>query len=338
MSKKILIMKDMLANKIAAGEIIERPLSVVKELVENSIDAEASKITITLKSSGLEYISVQDNGLAMNKENLEMSIKRHATSKIYDDKDLFKISTLGFRGEAIPSIFSVSKMTISSSIDGIEGYQLIKTDNDDYEINKCVMNRGTKVVVENLFYNTPVRYKHLSSPFYELSLIIQYINKISLIRNDISFELINDSNILANTKGDSNPLDVISSQYNSDIANKMLFSTNSNEHFQIKLYTSHPQHTRSRKNHITIGINQRLIRNYEIENQIIKSYGHLLHTNQFPITYIDITVRYELVDVNVHPTKQQIKLSMQKELLNLIDTTITELLKDLSFISKPNNI
>lgn len=338
MTNKIQVMKDMLANKIAAGEIIERPLSVVKELVENSIDADSKKIEIKLKSSGLMRIEIIDNGHGMNKEDLEMSIKRHATSKIYDDKDLFKISTLGFRGEAIPSIFSVSKMTISSSLDGISGYSLVKDGEEEYKITTTSLNVGTQVIVENLFYNTPVRYKHLSSPFYELSLILQYINKISLIRNDISFKLYNDNNLLINTKGDSNPIDIISNQYNYEIANKLLTKTNSNEHFKIEIFTSHPEHTRSRKNHITIGINKRLIRNYDIENQIIKSYGHLLHTNQFPITFLNIEVKYELVDVNVHPTKQQIKLSMQTELLELIDETIAKLLNEISYISEPNEI
>ncbi len=332
---QIRVMKDVLANKIAAGEIIERPMSVVKELVENAIDAESKVINIKLKSSGLESIVVIDDGNGMVLDDLELCIKRHATSKLFDDRDLFSISTLGFRGEAIPSIYSVSKMQITSSIDGNTANKLIKIDDDKYKIEEASANKGTKIVVNNLFYNTPVRYKHLSNPFYELSIIVNYINKVSLINNDISFKLINDDNTLIHTFGDSNIKSIFSNQYNPTLSNNMLEINMDNEHFKLKIITSSPIDTRSRKNHITISVNKRLVRNYEIENQIIQAYDKFLHTNQFPITFIEISVNYNLIDVNIHPTKQQVKISLLDELLIIINKEIKQSLSNVSYISKP---
>ncbi len=335
---KIKIMNEVLANKIAAGEVIERPLSVVKELIENSIDAHSTKIKINLIDSGIKKIEIIDNGDGMSKDDLPLAIKRHATSKLLDDKSLFKIATLGFRGEALPSIYAVSKLQINSSIDGIEGFQLQKIEDDNYKINSIAMNKGTKVIIENLFYNTPVRYKHLSNPFYELSLIVQYINKVSLIHSEISFELNNNNNNLIQTSGKSDVRSVLSKQYSNKIAANMLKIEGENEHFKFELFSSHPHDTRSRKSHITIGLNKRLIRSYEIENKIIESYGTFLHTGQFPIAYINISVNYELIDVNVHPTKQQVKISLIDNLLDLIYSKITEKLASLTYISEPINI
>lgn len=333
----IKLMSENLANKIAAGEIIERPLSVVKELVENAIDADASQITIELKEAGITQIKVIDNGKGMNAADLALCTKRHATSKIYSDQDLFKISTLGFRGEALASIFAVSKFEIISS-DGENGNILIKLDDESFNIKPIAANKGTVVIIKNLFYNTPARYKHLSSPFYELSIIINYINKLALTMPQISFKIINDEKVVLHTFGNGDVKSAIAQIYSPKLASKMIELELVSDNFKVSGFTSHPNDTRSKKSYITLAINGRIIRNYDIENAIIEGYGKFLHTNQFPISILNIELDYALVDVNIHPTKQQVKISLIEELLLLIRTMLDKKMKSLMYIAFDDEI
>ncbi len=328
----IKIMSENLANKIAAGEIIERPLSVVKELVENAIDANGNEITIELKEAGISEIVVKDNGYGMNKANLALCTKRHATSKLYSDKELFKIATLGFRGEALASIFAVSKFEIISST-GFEAHKLVKTDNENFELTEVSANKGTTVTIKHLFYNTPARYKHLNNPYYELAVIINYINKLALTMSNVSFKLINDDKVVLHTFGNGDVRSAISQVYSAKLAKNMLELDLKSSNFKVNGYTSHPNDTRSKKNFITLAINGRIIRNYEIENAIIDGYDKFLHTNQYPITILNIELDYSLVDVNIHPTKQQVKISLIDELLELIKSNIDLQLKKLMYIA-----
>ncbi len=333
----IKLMNENLANKIAAGEIIERPLSVVKELVENAIDASASQITIELKEAGISQIKVSDNGMGMNEFDLALCTKRHATSKIYSDQDLFKIATLGFRGEALASIFAVSKFEIISS-DGQTANKLVKLDEENFEISQTAANKGTTVIIKNLFYNTPARFKHLNSPYYELSVIINYINKLALTLPSISFKIINDQKVVLHTFGNGDVKSTIAQIYSPKLATKMIELNLVSDNFKVTGYTSHPNDTRSKKSYITLAINGRIIRNYEIENAIISGYGKFLHTNQFPITILNIELDYALVDVNIHPTKQQVKISLIDELLTLIQTMIDKKMKSLMYIAFDDEI
>ncbi len=328
----IRVMDENLANKIAAGEIIERPLSVVKELVENAIDAGSNEIVIDLKEAGISAITVSDNGHGMSKQDLALCTKRHATSKLYSDKELFKIATLGFRGEALASIFSVSKFEIISS-DGELAHKLQKTDNEEFEITEVSANRGTSVMIKHLFYNTPARYKHLNNPYYELAVIINYINKLALTATNVSFKLINDDKVVLHTFGKGDIKSAIAQVYSAKLAKNMLELDLVSSNFKVYGYTSHPNDTRSKKNFITLAINGRIIRNYEVENAIIAGYGKFLHTNQYPITILNIELDYSLVDVNIHPTKQQVKISLIEELLELIETSIDKSLKSLMYIA-----
>ncbi len=330
---KIKLMDENLANKIAAGEIIERPLSVVKELVENAIDADANVIEIHLKESGISEIEIIDNGQGMAKVDLEMCTKRHATSKIYSDKELFKIATLGFRGEALASIFAVSKFKITTSIDGITGYELEKTGDESFNISETSRNKGTTVRINSLFYNTPARFKHLNSTYYELSLIINYVNKLALTQPNICFKLINDDNQIIHTFGNGDYLGAISQVYSPKLATKMIDISAESDNFKITGFSSHPNATRSKKSYITLAINGRIIRNYNIENAIIDGYGKFLHTNQFPVTILNINLDYALVDVNIHPTKQQVKISLIEELETLIRHVLDRKLKSLMYIA-----
>ncbi|MGL4589531.1 MAG: DNA mismatch repair endonuclease MutL, partial [Mycoplasmatales bacterium] len=244
--------------------------------------------------------------------------------------------TLGFRGEALPSIFAVAQLAIVSSKTGQSGYKLTKVSENDFKVEEYGANKGTRITVENLFYNTPVRYKHLSTTFYELSIIVQYINRLSLIHPEISFELINDQKQLIITNGDNNIQAIFANIYNNEFSKKLLINSVQNDHFTVDLFLGHPLFTRSRNTHIVLTINGRLIKNYQIEQQILKSYGQFLHTNQFPIVLINIKVNHSLVDVNIHPTKQQVKISLIEDLLSVISSGITEALEQISFIGEVN--
>lgn len=325
----IKVMDESLANLIAAGEVVERPLSVIKELVENSIDAQASKINIELKDSGISQIIVSDNGIGVNKEDIPLMCKRHATSKISNNIDLVNITTLGFRGEALASISAVSKVKITSSVDGLNTYQY---SNFDDSIIKVAGNQGTSVEVNNLFYNTPVRFKHLSHPNYELSLITNLIKQISLIYPNISFSIINNDKPVYSTVGNNNPLDVLTSMYGSNVSKEFSHITTNSGDFTIDAYIAHPIITRASKKDIIISVNHRLIKNLKLEQAIIDGYKGYLHTNQYPIIYLNIDLDPSLVDVNIHPTKQQIKISFLNDLNNTISNMIHNELITLNFI------
>lgn len=325
----IKVMDESLANLIAAGEVVERPLSVIKELVENSIDAQASKINIELKDSGISQIIVSDNGIGVNKEDIPLMCKRHATSKISNNIDLVNISTLGFRGEALASISAVSKVKITSSVDGINTYQY---SNLDDSIIQVAGNQGTSVEVNNLFYNTPVRFKHLSHPNYELSLITNLVKQISLIYPNISFSIINNDKPVYSTVGNNNPLDVLTSMYGSNVSKEFSHITTNSGDFTIDAYIAHPIITRASKKDIIISVNHRLIKNIKLEQAIIDGYKGYLHTNQYPIVYLNIDLDPSLVDVNIHPTKQQIKISFLNDLNNTISNLIHNELTTLNFI------
>lgn len=325
----IKVMDENLANLIAAGEVVERPLSVIKELVENSIDAQASKINIELKDSGISQIIVSDNGIGVNKEDIPLMCKRHATSKISNNIDLVNITTLGFRGEALASISAVSKVKITSSVDGLDTYQY---SNSDDSIIKVAGNQGTSVEVNNLFYNTPVRFKHLSHPNYELSLITNLVKQISLIYPNISFSIINNDKPVYSTVGNNNPLDVLTSMYGSNVSKEFSHITTNSGDFTIDAYIAHPIITRASKKDIIISVNHRLIKNIKLEQAIIDGYKGYLHTNQYPIIYLNIDLDPSLVDVNIHPTKQQIKISFLNDLNNTISNMIHNELTTLNFI------
>lgn len=325
----IKVMDESLANLIAAGEVVERPLSVIKELVENSIDAQASKINIELKDSGISQIIVSDNGIGVNKEDIPLMCKRHATSKISNNIDLVNITTLGFRGEALASISAVSKVKITSSVDGLDTYQY---SNLDDSIIKVAGNQGTSVEVNNLFYNTPVRFKHLSHPNYELSLITNLIKQISLIYPNISFSIINNDKPVYSTVGNNNPLDVLTSMYGSNVSKEFSHITTNSGDFTIDAYIAHPIITRASKKDIIISVNHRLIKNIKLEQAIVDGYKGYLHTNQYPIVYLNIDLDPSLVDVNIHPTKQQIKISFLNDLNNTISNMIHNELTTLNFI------
>ena len=313
----IKVMDEVLANKIAAGEVVERCASVVKELVENSIDAGSTDIKVELIESGVKEIKVTDNGKGMDKEDAILSFSRHATSKIMDEDDLFHIHTLGFRGEALASIASVSKVTLTTStgdigtIVKINGGKIVGVERGD-------ARRGTIMQVNDLFYNTPARLKYLKSLYTELSHITDYMNKLALSHNNIRFTLINDGKVLLQTDGSGNVLKAIKNIYGINVAKKMLDVSSSNNDYEVTGYVSLPEVYKSNRNSMITIVNGRVVRNTELNKKINEAYSSYKPDNYYPITVLDIKVDTTLIDVNIHPTKMDVKFSKLEELTDLV--------------------
>ena len=318
---KIKIMDEILSNKIAAGEVVERCSSVVKELVENSIDAESTEIKVILKESGVKEIKVIDNGLGMDKEDAVNCFNRHATSKIIDEDDLYHIHTLGFRGEALASIASVSKVTLETSLGDVG--TLVKINGGKViEVSNCDARKGTIISINDLFYNTPARLKHLKSLYTELAHITDYMNKIALSHPNIRFTVINDDKELLKTDGSGNLLKCISNIFGINVAKKMLEIENENNDYKISGFISLPEIYKSNRNSIITIVNGRIVRNSELNRQINEAYHSYKPDNYYPIVVLNIEVDTTLVDVNIHPTKMDIKFGNFENLLDLVKTTI----------------
>ena len=322
---KIRVMSENLANKIAAGEVVEKCASVLKELVENSLDAGASNIKVNLINGGLKKIEVIDNGQGMDEEDAKLSFYRHATSKIYKDDDLYFIETLGFRGEALASIASVSevKMTTCSKDIGtfihIKGGQIL-------EENKALARIGTEIEVTNIFYNTPARLKYLKSETTELNNCIQFIEKLALSRPDVAFTLNNNEKLVVKTTGSGNLLKAIHEIYGLNVSTNMLEVNCTSFDFEVKGYVSKPSILKKNRNHFNLFVNGRVVRNNDINKAINDAYNTYKHEGFYPIIVLNINTDPTLVDVNIHPTKQEVKLSKIEELTNLIYQNIKKVL------------
>lgn len=330
---RIKVMDELLSNKIAAGEVVEKVVSIVKELVENSIDAKATMIKVDLKEAGLREITVTDNGIGMDKNDAPLAFQRHATSKLYTDDDLFNINSLGFRGEALPSIAAVSDVVLKTCQDDV-GTQIHIKGGKILE-NKLSEGRiGTQITVTNLFYNTPARLKHLSSPYAELAGVTEYVNKMALSYPKVKFILTNDEKELLNTSGSGNLLKVIKSIYGLDIAKKMLPIEISNDDYEISGYISLPEVNRSSRNHMTVLVNGRVIKNQYLNRIINDAYSSFKEDTRYPIVVIKITADPILVDVNIHPSKQDIKFSNFEDLKNMISEVINKTIRSKLLIPK----
>ena len=322
----IKIMDEILSNKIAAGEVVERCSSVVKELVENSIDAKSSEIKVDLKESGIKEIKVTDNGVGMDNIDAVMAFNRHATSKIIDEDDLYHIHTLGFRGEALASIASVSNIDLYTSKGevgthvNIKGGKVIKVEASDSRV-------GTIMSVKDIFFNTPARLKHLKSLYTELSNIMDYMNKIALSHPDIRFIVTNDSKELLRTDGSGNLLKCIKNIYGVNVARKMLEINSENNDYKIEGFISLPEVYKTNRNSIVTIVNGRIVRNTELNRTINDSYRSYKPDNYYPVVVLNIKVDTTLVDVNIHPTKMDIKFGNMEDLLELVSNTIKDKLK-----------
>lgn len=329
----IIELPEVLANQIAAGEVIERPASVVKELVENAIDAKSSQITVEIEESGLKMIQITDNGEGMSHEDLPLSLRRHATSKIKSQSDLFRIRTLGFRGEALPSVASISKLTIkTATADAEHGSILVASGGKIEQLEAVSTPVGTKIKVENLFYNTPARLKYMKSLQAELAHVVDVVNRLSLAHPEIAFTLISDGKQLTQTSGAGDLRQALAGIYGLNTAKKMIDISSADLDFEVGGFVSLPELTRANRNYITILINGRYIKNFLLNRAILDGYGSKLMVGRFPIAVIDIQIDPYLADVNVHPTKQEIRISKERELMALISTAISESLREQDLI------
>ncbi len=321
----IKVMNENLANKIAAGEVVEKCASVVKELVENAIDAKSRNIKVNLVKGGLEEITVIDDGIGMDEEDAIMAFQRHATSKIYKDDDLFFINTLGFRGEALPSIASVSEVVLETCQKDvgthihIKGGEILEKDNAQAKI-------GTKITITNLFFNTPARLKYLKSEATELANTTSFIEKLALAKPNIAFTLTNNNKEVVKTSGSGNLLKAIHEIYGLNVSSKCLEIHALNDDFEISGYICKPEILKTTRNHMTTFINGRVVKNNDINKAINDAYYTYKHDGEYPIVVINIETDPTIVDVNIHPTKQDVKLSKITSLTDLLYNTIKDAL------------
>lgn len=319
----IQIMDEWLSNKIAAGEVVERPASVVKELVENAIDAGSTSIDVFLLEAGLTSIQVIDNGSGMDEEDAIMSFSRHATSKIHQEHDLFRIRTLGFRGEALASIASVSKMTLITS-NGESGTHLELEGGHMLTHKPGPLRKGTDLTVSQLFFNTPARLKYMKTIQTELGHTIDLMNRLALSNPKIAFRLLHNGQILLQTNGRGDVQQVLAAIYGVHNAKKMVSFQGESHDYRISGYVTLPEVTRASKNYMSLFVNGRWVKHYLVQKAIVDAYHTYLPIERFPIVVLYIEGDPYLTDVNVHPAKHQIRLSKEPELLKLIEETIRE--------------
>ena len=320
---KIRLMDEPLSNKIAAGEVVERPTSVVKELVENAIDAGSGTVEVLLEEAGLTSIHIIDNGAGMDSEDALLSFSRHATSKIANEHDLFRIRTLGFRGEALASIASVSKVTLQTS-DGVGGTFVHLEGGRIVESRPNALRQGTDIKIEQLFFNTPARLKYMKTLQTELGHTIDLMNRFALSYPAISFKLVHDGKTVLQTSGSGEIRRVLADIYGVAIAKKMIPFEGESQDYKVSGYTSLPEITRANKNYISLFVNGRWVKHYAAATTVHRAYHTFLPLERQPIAVLNIVGDPYLTDVNVHPSKQQIRLSKEKELMELIYQTIRQ--------------
>ena len=323
---KIKQLDEILANKIAAGEVIERPANVVKELVENSIDASSSKIDIIIEEGGMNLIEIVDDGLGMDQEDAKLCFSRHATSKITNDQDLFCIQTLGFRGEAIPSIASISHFELKTS-DGQSGSTVVYEFGKFIEQKQSDLKRGTKITVTKLFQNVPARLKYVKSVNAEFAHIQNYVERLSLSHPDIAFTLMHNGKVTYKTNGNGQLLEVIHQIYGLSVVKNMLNLKVENDEFVVEGYIGKIEINRASKNHIVTLVNHRIVKNQIAIDAINQAYRKYLADNRYPIAIINIEIDPYLVDVNVHPSKLEVKFSKESELKQLIFDGVSKTLE-----------
>ena len=322
---KISIMPAKLANMIAAGEVIERPSSIIKELVENSIDAHANHIEVEIYNAGRSKIIVRDDGDGMDEEDAKLAFKRHASSKLLDEYQLFKIKTMGFRGEALPSISSVSKVTMMTST-GSRGSKVTTTE-EDLSIEPYQALKGTTFIVEELFYNTPVRLKYLKSDATEVAACLEVMQRLALSFPQVAFSFYIDDKLSFSTTGRGDLLEVISRLYGSDIAKKMLKVHFSSDGYDIDGFIAKPEITRSTRYYMITILNNRNVYIPQVQKAIINGYSDYIFNSKYPFVILTLRIDHSLVDVNVHPSKKEVRLSNDRELSNSVEQIIKETLK-----------
>lgn len=319
-------LSEQLSNMIAAGEVVERPSGIIKELVENSIDAKATQISISAEQGGILSLSVVDNGTGMDAQDALLAFERHATSKIKESNDLWNIHTMGFRGEALPSIASVSHVRLRTN-DGKEGTEVeIKYGKLDHA-SPIGTPRGTSIEVKNLFQKTPARFKHLKTPQYEFSLISDVVQKFALSHPEIAFTLHHDGKLTFRSSGSGSLREVIMQIYGREVAKSAISLQGKDQDYTIAGYAVQPQYNRATKYYMLLFINGRMVRSYRLQKAVADAYAPYLPKDRYPITVVNVSMDAQLVDVNVHPSKWEIRLSKEKQLERLLFDTVKQALE-----------
>lgn len=329
---QIQLLSSTLSNQIAAGEVIERPASIVKELVENAIDAQATQIDIAVKDAGISAIQVTDNGSGIANDEVELAFQPHATSKIHSNNDLFNVKTLGFRGEALASIAAVAKVQLITSTTGLRGTLIKIAGGKQLQKRLVAAAKGTSITVTDLFYNTPARLKYLKTVSTELNRIIDIVDRLALAHPQIAFTLVNEQRNLIRTSGNGKLQQTIAGIYGRKTAAQMVEIQQNTSDFQLEGFISLPQQTRSSRQYISLLINGRYIINFPLVKAVLAGYGSKLMVGRYPVAVVQIQMDPLLVDVNVHPTKREVRLSKEEQLATLIQQTIAARLSQLNLI------
>ncbi len=331
---KIRLLDESTIKMIAAGEIIERPASVVKELVENSLDAKASNITVEIANGGKDYIRVTDDGEGLLEDDLNIAFKRHSTSKIYNADDLYNILSFGFRGEALASISTVAKVEVlTKTQDSISGIQAFVEEGKIIDKKPIGCPKGTTMIVRDLFYNVPVRKKFLKSDKTEANHIDDILYRLALGNSHISFKYVKDNKIIFKTRKNdiaSNIYTLLGKEFHDNLF-KIEYTC---ENFKIYGYISNNTFYRGNRKHQYLYINKRYVNNKDISNLIEEKYKSLIPVNRFPVFIIFIDIKPSLIDVNIHPTKQEVKFINHQEILEALDSAITRILNKNLYIQK----
>jgi len=317
---------EHLRNMIAAGEVVERPAGVVKELVENAVDAKATRIEVQITQGGIDSIVIIDDGIGMDAEDAKLAFERHATSKLKEEADLWNIHTMGFRGEALPSIAAVSQVTLKTN-NGTEATEVMINFGEKQAARATAAPQGTMIEVRNLFQKTPARFKHLKSPQYEFSLILDMIQKFALAHPEIAFYLSHDGKTAFQSKGNDRLQEVMMQIYGRDVAKGAIAIDASDYDYRISGFAAQPQHHRATKYYMTLFVNQRMIRSYHLQKAIIDAFHAYMPKDRYQIAVLNIEMDTQLVDVNVHPSKWEIRLSKEKQLEKLLYQAIDAALK-----------
>ncbi|WP_342048559.1 DNA mismatch repair endonuclease MutL [Bacillus sp. OTU530] len=329
---KIRKLDEQLSNLIAAGEVVERPASVVKELVENAVDAHSTTVEIHLEEAGLSSIRILDNGDGIAEDDCLLAFDRHATSKIQDENDLFRIRTLGFRGEALPSIASVSELELITSTGDTAGTHLVIKGGEVMRLEKAASRKGTDITVRNLFFNTPARLKYMKTINTELGSITDIVYRLAMSHPDVSFRLFHNEKKLLHTSGNGDVQQVLAAIYGVAAAKKMIPIQAESLDFTITGYMALPELTRASRNYISTIVNGRYVKNFSLVKAIQQGYHTLLPIGRYPIGFLSIEMDPMLVDVNVHPAKLEVRFSKEAELLKLMETAIQQAFHNLQLI------
>ncbi|WP_066635586.1 DNA mismatch repair endonuclease MutL [Desulfolucanica intricata] len=332
---KIVILDEITANQIAAGEVVERPVSVVKELVENSLDAGATSVEVDIYEGGMKKITVIDNGIGMSPEDTALAFNRHATSKIKNAADLVNIRTLGFRGEALPSIAAVSKIILKTKPkDCVSGTRVELSAGKILSTTEVGCAPGSSVTVKDLFFNTPARLKHMKTAFYEAGRITDLINRLAMAKPEVSFRLCHNKKVVFHTPGSGKLLDAVSAVYGINNVRDMISIVGESSLITLSGYISKPTLNRANRKQQTIFINNRLVKSNLFLRAIEEAYRTLLPGGRYPLVVLSLHINPEMVDVNVHPSKLEVRVEQEEEIARFIKEAILKELQSNTLVPR----